>query len=331
MAIIVPEPISEWRPLSTRQIESRMVGHDVICLHTMVGYLISTDRAWRPDGYTGLESTFGVGGKWGPDAGLNLDGKVLQWQDLAYQADANFDGNPYAISVETADNAYSPIQGWTDKQLDAIVRLLNWLCSKEAHRQCPSSWLCHQLGIPRQLIPNTRRGHRGIGYHRQGITGNYPDGLVVGGVRWSNATGKTCPTDVRIAQIKQIIIPRIQLPTEDDMQPYYTVFSAPGKPPRIFVDGSIVGFPNQTELTEYMRAFDRGGYERHDVAFAEVDDWQRYMDGHFARLELVKSGVDQANLRLVQLQQVAGRVEPQIGEIHEAVAPEPPTEPPPAG
>lgn len=323
MAIVAPASVSEWRPLGSRQTESRMLAHDVIGLHTMVGFLISTDRMWRPDGYAGLESHFGVGGKWGPDVGLNLDGKVLQWQDLAYQADANLDGNPYVISIETADNARAPIQGWTDKQVNAIVRLLNWLCSKEAHVQCPRSWACRISGIPRQLIPNTRPGVRGIGYHRQGITGNYPDRIVPGGVRWSNATGKTCPTDVRIAQIKHIIIPRLNMPEEALDMPYYTVYGAPKKPPRIYVDGAMVGFPNQTELTEYMAAFDRAGYVRHDVTFAEADDWQRYMDGHEARLKMINEGVKNANLRALSLQGFAERVEPLISETHEAVTPEP--------
>ena len=77
--------------------------------------------------------------------------------------------------------------------------------------------------------------------------------------------------------------------------PYYTVYSAPGKPPRVFVDGAVVGFPNPTELAEYVAAYDRAGYQKRSVAFAEADDWQRFMDGHFAR-------EDQANLRLIDLQ-----------------------------
>jgi len=300
---VAPPSISRWVPLSTNQTESAMVGHDVVCLHTMVGYLLSVDRAWRPDGYAGLESHFGVGGKWGPDVG-GFDGVVFQWQDLHYQADANLDGNPYVISIETADNGFEPIQPWTLKQLDAIVKLVDWLCSVPAHAACPSTWRCHQVGIPRVLIPNTLRSNRGIGYHRQGIVGNYPDHLVPGGVRWSAVTGKTCPTDARIAQIKSIIIPRLQAlhsPLGDDV-PYYTVYSAPNKPPRVFVDGALVGFPNATELNEYMAAFDKAGYQRKSVPFAEVDDWQRFMDGHFAK-------EDQQTLRLIDLQNRVGKIE----------------------
>lgn len=281
MVLKAPPDVARWVPLSTNQTESGMVGHDVICLHTMVGYLLSTDRAWRPDGYIGLESHFGVGGKWGPDAG-GFDGVVFQWQDLMYQADANLDGNPYVISIETADNGSEPIQPWTPKQIDALVELCDWLCSVEAHRTCPSTWTCHKVGIPRRLIPNTRREYRGIGYHRQGIVGNYPDHLVIGGVRWSNATGKTCPTDARIEQINRYIIPRLQAlgsPIQEDEMAYYAVITGPGKPRRVYVDGSLVGFPNTTELEEFLAPYKKAGYGQRNVAFTEADDWQRYMDG----------------------------------------------------
>lgn len=301
MALIAPDV--QWVPLGTRQSDPPMTAHDVICLHTMVGYLVSTDRMWRPDGYAGLESHFGIGGKWGPDFGQGFDGRVFQWQDLRYQADANLYGNPYVISIETADNAVEPIEPWTVKQLDAIVRLCDWLCSPGAHQSCPSAWVCHHSGIPRRLIPHTIRGVRGIGYHRQGIMGNYPDHLVPGGVVWSNKIGKTCPTDARIAQIKSIIIPRLnQAPTEVHEVPYYTTYTAPGKPPRVFVDGAVVGFPNPTELAEFMAPFDKAGYEHRTVQFAEVDDWQRFMDGHFARLEAL-------DLRVQDIRN-------QVGEIH---------------
>lgn len=318
--IIVPGEIADWVPLSTRQTERAMVGHHVACLHTMVGYLISTDQMWRPDGYVGIESHFGVGGKWGPDVGLGLDGRIFQWQDLRYQSDANLDGNPTVISIETADNGREPIQPWSDKQLTSIVNLLDWLCRPDAHKQCPPSWLCHQIGIPRQLIPDTKPGRRGIGYHRQGIVGNYPDGLAPGGVRWSNATGKTCPTDVRIHQIKSIIIPALNVRNEEDDMPHFTVINGPGKPPRVFVEGSLVGFPNANELSEYMRPWVRAGFTRKDVTFTEADDWQRYMDGYL-RVDPVARKVNEIleiegrqDLRLIDIQNHLGTVEEKLDE-----------------
>lgn len=202
-------PGAAYKPLSNTQGEPAMTGHDIGCVHTMVGYLISTDAYFRDGGYSGTESQFGVGGVWGSDEGKGVDGVIWQWQDCMFQADANLDGNPRVISIETADNAPSraaDIVQWTPKQADAIVYLLDWWCRTDTHKNCPSSWLCHQQGIPRVLIPDTKPGRRGLAYHAQGVPGVE---LVPGGVKWSNAEGKECPGPVRIKQFKEEIVPRV--------------------------------------------------------------------------------------------------------------------------
>lgn len=206
-----------WKPLAAGH-QTQMQAHDFICLHTMVGYLTSTDAMFREGGWSGTESHFGIGGKWGGDAAKDLDGDAWQWGDYLYKADANLNGNPEVISIETADNAprlVEDIAEWTPKQLDKIVKLVAYLCTKEAHKGCPSSWECHKSGIPAKLVPDTKPGRRGIAYHRQGCkhsTGFKPSGsgwLVKGGVLWSGATGKGCPGPKRIAQLKGIVIPRV--------------------------------------------------------------------------------------------------------------------------
>ena len=196
-------PAAVHKPLGP-QTEPRMTGHDIVCLHTMAGYLSSTDRYFRAAngaGYIGTESHFGVGGRWGGDARAGLDGTVWQWQPLTHQADANLHGNPTTISIETADNAARPIQPWTPKQLDALAHLLAWLSLPATHADCPASWECHTDGIPLTLIPDTLPHRRGVGYHRQGC----PPNIVPGGVAWSTAYGKDCPTQARIDQIPAII------------------------------------------------------------------------------------------------------------------------------
>lgn len=178
-----------------KQTQPKMSSHDIICLHTMVGYLASTDSMFRSSGFSGVESHFGVGGAWGSDVAQNLDGVVYQWQDPTFTADANLNGNHRVISIETADNApksASDIKPWTPKQLDSIVELV--------------AWLCHTYDIPVALIADTKPGRRGIAYHRQGID----PWRVSGGELWSNSRGKECPGDVRIAQIKNVIIPRVK-------------------------------------------------------------------------------------------------------------------------
>lgn len=213
-------PAADWEPLGP-QTEDRMTSHDIICIHTMVGSLLGTDSMFKANGYGGTESHFGTGGN---------GERVLQWQDLAFSADANLNGWRRVISIENADKgpgfptwSGSDVPAFTDVQVDQLVDLVAWLCSKEAHSACPATWKCHQVGIPAELIPDTLPGRRGIGYHRQGIDGNLPDMRVPGGEEWSENFGKICPADRRIAQIKGALIPRVQArfnPREDvDMTP----------------------------------------------------------------------------------------------------------------
>jgi hypothetical protein len=187
-----------------------MTGHDIICLHTMVGTLAGTNSMFHDNGYGGTESHLGVG--------ENKTQGVKQWQDGMYQADANLDGNPRVFSVETADwggvfgkwddsgKSGDQVPAWTEDQLDMIVDIVAWFCRKETHANCPSSWKCHQEGVPALLIPDTKPGRRGIGYHAQGIVPN----LVAGGIKWSSHAGKICPGKKRIWQLINIVIPKVQ-------------------------------------------------------------------------------------------------------------------------
>lgn len=202
-------PHAEFDPLGP-QTEPRLRTPDVVCLHTMAATFDGTDRDFHAAGYGGLESHFGVAG----------DGRLTQWQDLAFQADANFDGNHRCISIETADRGEtfptwtgSDVPAWTDAQLDVIVALVRWLCDT--------------FDIPKQLIPDARPGRRGIGYHRMGVPHSTGDPNAPGGPwhgpgaeLWTHPVdgrGKVCPGDRRIAQLKEIVIPRVQGSGEEDM------------------------------------------------------------------------------------------------------------------
>lgn len=206
MALLVPG--TTWDPLG-KQTQPAMDAHDIYCIHTMAGTFEGTDAMFHNNGYGGTESHFGV----------REDGFAKEWQDLRYTADANFQGNPRVISVENEDTG-PPFPKWsgsnvppfTPAQLSTIIRIGTVVCSKAFHKDCPSSWLCHQHGIPPTLIPDTRAGRRGIGYHRQGIDGDFTDGYPGRqgvGEKWSTGTGKPCPGKNRIDQVIHTIIPAI--------------------------------------------------------------------------------------------------------------------------
>lgn len=193
------------------QTQPRMTAHDIFCWHTMVGSLVGTDAMFEANGYGGTESHFGGGGL----------GEIKQWQDLAFTADANYQGNPVVISFENADlgpgftrwdtNDGSAVPAFTDAQVKSSIVLGTAACLPgnrpgSMHADCPRDWACYRQGIPAKLIPDTKPGRRGLGYHAQGVPGN---GLVPGGRQWSLARGKVCPGARRIAQLREVIVPAI--------------------------------------------------------------------------------------------------------------------------
>lgn len=194
-------PGAAWKPLGPDWAsQPRMRAFDIVCIHTMVGGLEGTDAQFRVTngpGFSGLESHFGT----------DANGRVYQWQDTDYQAEANGNGNWHIISIENADWGApfptwggSDVPAFTDAQIEAIAQICAW-----AH-------LTH--GIPLELIPDSKPGRRGIAPHRWGV----PGFVVAGGELWSTVNRKACPGDRRIAQLPQIIARAIQIVNgEDDM------------------------------------------------------------------------------------------------------------------
>lgn len=164
-----------------------MKKYDLLIFHTMVGSLWGTDGYFRGDGYGGSESHWGVG----------YDGECLQWQDTAFQAEANGAANTRALSVETADigtgfpkwntNDGGAVPAWTPSQVNRLVDI--------------TVWSCRTHGIPCRLITSSKPDQRGIGWHRLGV----PGFVVAGGELWSSARGKACPGNRRIAQVPDIV------------------------------------------------------------------------------------------------------------------------------
>jgi hypothetical protein len=187
-------PFAAWRrlPGSEPAITPR-----TFIFHTMVGYLTSTDRYFRSGASGGIESHFGVGGKWGTDLPAGLDGVIWQWRDTSEQADANLHANDFAISVETADNAprsAADLAAWTPKQVAALIRLGRW--ARATH------------GIPPRICRTPTDA--GFGWHAMWGAPS----------PWTPSSGKVCPGARRIAQLRTVILPAIFAadapPVEDD-------------------------------------------------------------------------------------------------------------------
>ncbi|HEY0453258.1 N-acetylmuramoyl-L-alanine amidase [Actinophytocola sp.] len=184
----------------------RMHRFDVVCLHT-------------------------IGGPSDPPAGAahfstHADGRIFQSRDTRFRSEANANGNHRVIAIENDDapkrfgswntDDGHAVPGFTPEQIQAIARICAW-----AHKE---------HGIPLVACPDSRPGSRGIGYHRQGIDGNFGPfafgGRVPDGEVWTEHFGKVCPGDRRISQIPQIIkrariiagLDEPELEEDEDMQ-----------------------------------------------------------------------------------------------------------------
>lgn len=189
-------PGARWRPLPEQGTQraitpTQLVLHSAVGRGSIFGYLAKTSVV--------VESTWWVG----------LDGKVEQYMSAREKAEAQWLGNPRALSVETADNGDPDTFPWTREQVEALAQLAAW---------------CHvHLGIPLRLCRSW--DDPGIGYHRL-----FP--------QW-NPNKHSCPGTVRIAQVEQIIARARQLVAgvkpatpahveDDDMQPTDKLPLGPG-------------------------------------------------------------------------------------------------------
>lgn len=198
-----------------------MTRHDILTIHTIVGYQSGGNAAHWTTG---------------------ASGRIVQARDTRYCSAANLNGNWHTLAIENEDTgpAYKWVNGevprFTAAQAESIAEILAW---------------CHKVhDIPLSIVPDSKVGRRGIAYHRQGIDGNFAGldfgGRVVGGELWSSHFGKVCPGDNRIHQLINEIIPRARqlvAPAEeveeDDMVKF---MKGDGKIPRAGggVNGDVV-------------------------------------------------------------------------------------------
>lgn len=176
-ANVAPQSISFWRPLTSVQTEPKIVPR-ILIYHTMVGFLKSTERMFKDNGYWGTESTWGVGGPWDGDA---LDGVAYQWQGVLWQADAQFEANAWCNSIETSDGGvYPPTPEWSPKQVKKLIDI--------------GAWWCKNTGNPPEIAKSY--DGRGLGYHQL--------------FKPWNQAAHNCPGYHRVAQFRELIVPGIQ-------------------------------------------------------------------------------------------------------------------------
>lgn len=162
-------PGAAWRPLPEAAKQPAMTATQII-LHTAVdapgptslyGYFARGDVVYESHFY------------------VTNDGMVEQYVDTSHTADANRTANRRAVSIETEDDGKPEQTPWSEKQLAALVKLVDWLCTTH--------------GIPRAKV--VAHDRPGIGWHS----------MFGAPSPWTPVEGKTCPGPVRIRQMPHLI------------------------------------------------------------------------------------------------------------------------------
>jgi hypothetical protein len=124
------------------------------------------------------------------------DGYCEQYVDTDFVAWASVDANDDALSIETAGAANPATinsEPWTPAQCARIADIMRWEASQPG-------------GAPLEQLPDAKPGRRGWGPHRLGIkhsAGLVPGWWFPGCEVWSNALGKECPGNAKVAQVPQ--------------------------------------------------------------------------------------------------------------------------------
>jgi hypothetical protein len=162
---------------------------------------------------------------------------------------ANYD----TASAETADrgtgfpdwniNDPKQVPPWRDEQLEALIDT-----TVQFHR-------IHS--IPLELLPDSKAGRKGFGYHRLGIRGDflgsgyiYP-GWVPGGETWSSSVGKACPGDRRIKQVIEIILPEARRRVNPPPSP--PIPEEPPMPTAEEIAAAVARHPDQISVYNNIR------------------------------------------------------------------------------
>jgi len=129
---------------------------------------------------------------------VRKDGTIEQMVDTAYQAYADLQGNDATISIETQGGLHNTqTEKWTPAQIESLARIYAWAVKTHGI----------PLKIARDSIPTGTSSH-GLSWHRLGIDGNFPGGILhgrkPGGMHYSRSRGKVCPGNAKIRQVDDV-------------------------------------------------------------------------------------------------------------------------------
>ena len=161
---------------------------EVVVLHIAV----------TPRSSTSLHGYFNGSGRGIACSHFHVDdkGRTEQYVDTARRSSADYSGGDRTISIETAGGSGADLnKGWSAAACEELAQILAW-----AHKT---------HGIPLVVMSNSKKGSKGVGWHRLGVPASATQKArgvsMTGGELWSGAVGKSCPGAARIAQVPGIV------------------------------------------------------------------------------------------------------------------------------
>jgi hypothetical protein len=190
-------PGADWRPISAKYLSGKRIStYNRVNLHVTAG-------TGSPFGF------FNQPNRASSHLFVYKSGRVEQYVDTAYRAEADGDGNDATISVETEGAwpaSVADTEPWTPEQVEALAQIYAW--AVKTH------------GIARKVATSSRYGaeSKGLSWHRLGIDGNWPStgnarGRLQRGasgvhddrfMHYSSSWGKACPGLKKIGQVPTI-------------------------------------------------------------------------------------------------------------------------------
>ena len=159
-------PFAIWKPLPQNATQRNDNDDIQVIFHSLTS--TSALSSWDYFAGTNAQGTE-------PHFLMEYDGTLIQCMDTTDRADANWDANTHAISVETASN-HGATDPWTPEQLATLTKLGQWLLAVHptiGHRVCRTAT------------------DPGFGYHRLFY-------------EW-NQSNHSCPGDARVGQFPALV------------------------------------------------------------------------------------------------------------------------------
>lgn len=180
MAIWMPGAVR--KPLTRNYTNASRSTTDAVVLHVAASEAASL-QGWFNNPRAKASSHFYV----------RRGGVIEQYIPIDKISWAGVKSDARAISIETQGMGTGE---WDTGQVNAILAIIAFC------RQ-------HYGGIPLRQMTSSKRGEKGIGYHRLGVPASMTQKLLgksmTGGELWSGAVGKVCPGAARIRQVPTIV------------------------------------------------------------------------------------------------------------------------------